>query len=109
MKNTFPSEQIAKTGDLNDDLIMKQYRLDKMAKFMEFKTNNPRLTQSEKARELEISSSTVQRYTREINMLSPHRIPPTSNINTRKQKTSDHSKHDLKKTSNEPVEYKKKN
>ena len=37
--NTFSSEQIAKTGDLNADLIMRQNNLDKMAKFMQMKSN----------------------------------------------------------------------
>ena len=36
MNNTF-SDQKEKTGDLNADLIMRQYKLDKMAKFMEIK------------------------------------------------------------------------
>ena len=43
MNNIFSLEQIAKTGDLNADLIMRQYKLDKMAKFMENKSVNPKL------------------------------------------------------------------
>ena len=43
MNNTFPLEQIAKTGDLNADLVMRQYKLDEMAKFMEIKSINPKL------------------------------------------------------------------
>ena len=43
---------------------MRQYKLDKMAKFMEIKSVNPKLKQSEIARELKISSSTLQRYRR---------------------------------------------
>ena len=50
-----------------------------MAKFLEIKSNNPRLKQSEIAKKiLELSSSTLQRHRREINMLSPYRIPPSS-------------------------------
>ena len=79
MNNFFSLEEIAKTGDLNADLIMRQYKLDKMAKFMEIKFTNPKLKQSEKARELKISSSTLQRYRRKTIMLSPCRIPPLSN------------------------------
>ena len=122
MNNTFSLEQISKTGDLNADLITRQYKLDKMAKFMEIKSNNPKLKQSEIAKELEISTSTVQRYRREINMLSPFRIPPSSKTNhTRKQKiintnldgfkvTSNDLKvvsNDLKTTSNESVKPRK--
>ena len=35
MNNNFSFEQIAKTGDLKADLIRRQYRLDKVAKFIE--------------------------------------------------------------------------
>ena len=50
--NTFSLEQVAKTGDLNADLITRQYNLDEMAKFMEIKSTNPKLEQTEVAREL---------------------------------------------------------
>ena len=72
---------------------------------MEIKNKNPKLLQSEIARQLETSSSTLQRYRREINMLSPFRKPPSSNTHTIKQKTSNHTEYDLKKlqmTSNWP-------
>ena len=77
---------------------MREYKLDKMAKFKEIKSINPKLKQSEIARELKISTSTLQRCRKEINMPSPYRIPP-GNTNTRKQKTSNHTEHDLKMTS----------
>ena len=110
MNNTYYLDQIQKTGDL----IMRQYKLDKMAKFMEIKSNNPKFKQSEIANLLELSSSTIQRY-RELNNLSPYRIPPSSKTNhTRKQKTPitniDNVKvtsNDPKTTSNEPVKPKK--
>ena len=100
MNNTFSLEQIYKTGDLNADLIMRQYKLDKMAKFMEIKSINPKLKQSEIPKELEISTSTIQRYRREINMLSPYRISPNT-IYTRKQKTPNTNLDDVKMTSND--------
>ena len=113
MNNTFSLEQIGKAGDLYADLIMRQCRLDKMAKFIEMKSINPRLKQSELARELKKSFSTLQRYRREINMLSPYGTPPSSNIHMRKQNTSNHIEHALKTTSIdlkmnpiEPVKYK---
>ena len=76
MNNSFSLKQITKTGDLNADLIMRQNRLDRKAKLMEIKSINSKLKQSEIAKYLEISSSTIQRYRREINTLSPYRIPP---------------------------------
>ena len=52
MNNTFPLEQISKTSDLNADLIMKQYKLDKMSKFIEIKSINPKLKLSDRTKEL---------------------------------------------------------
>ena len=97
MNNTFSLQQIATTGDLNADLIMRQYKWNKMAKFMEIKSVNPKVKQSEIGKELKLSSSTLQRHRREINMLLPYGIPRSSNSHTRKQKIE----HDLKVTSKE--------
>ena len=103
MSYTFPLQQIAKTGDLNlnADFIMRQYKLDKVAKVKKIKSINSNLKQSETARELKMSSSTLQRYRREINMLSPYRTPLSSNTHTRKQKISNHTEPDLKVTFND--------
>ena len=76
---------------------MRQYKLDEEGKFVEIKSINPKLKHSETARELQISSSKLQRYRREINLLLPYRKPP-SNTPTRKQKSSNRSKNDLKMT-----------
>ena len=72
-----------------------------MADFMEIKNNNPRLKQSEIARELSKSTSTLQRYKKGIKMHSPYKILKSSNTNTRKQNTVKHTKHHLKLTSND--------
>ena len=73
-----------------------------MAKLIEIKSNNPRLKQSEIAKLFELSFFTIQRYRREINMLSPYRIPPSSRTNNaRKQKTPNTNIDDLKVTSND--------
>ena len=45
-----------------------------MADFMRVKYENPRMNQSQIANQLGLSSSTLQRYTNDINMLSPYRI-----------------------------------
>ena len=67
---------------------------------MEIKSVNSKLKQSDIARKLKISSSTLQRYRREIKMLSPHKKPPSSNTCTGKQKTSNCTEHEIKLTSN---------
>ena len=72
-----------------------------MVKFKEIKSINPKLKQSEISKKLAISTSTLQRYKREINMLSPYRIILSSNTKARKQKTSNHTQHNLKMTSND--------
>ena len=59
------------------------------------KSTNPKLAQFEIAKEMKISFSTIQRYRRELGILSPKTIRPSSNTNhTRKQKTP-HTKHDF--------------
>ena len=45
-----------------------------MAKFMQIDFDNPEMTQSEITNQLRYSSSTLQRYRNDINMLSPYRI-----------------------------------
>ena len=61
-----------------------------MADFMRVKYENPKLKQSEIANQLGLSSSTVQRYRNDINMLSPYRIQPNNtNERTKKIKNND--------------------
>ena len=90
MNTTFPVEQISKTGNRVSDLITRQFKLHLMARFMELKSVNPRLRQDQRAKEIGCSTSTLQRYRNDINMLSPCRIPPNSN--RRKQKSSNHER-----------------
>ena len=102
MNNTYSLDQVQKPGGLKAELLMRKYNLDKLAKFMEIKSNNPRLNQSEIANMLELSSSTIQRYRKETNMLSPYRLTPSSKTNhTRKQKTPNMNIYDVKATSND--------
>ena len=60
-----------------------------MADFMRVKYENPKLKQYEIANQLSLSSSTLQRYRNDINMLSPYRIQPNhSNKRIRKAKNT---------------------
>ena len=94
---------------------MRHHKLDKMAIYLDIKSNNPKLKRAEIAKLLEMSPSTIQRYRREINLLASYRIPPSSTAaHTRKQKTTNTNRDDvkvtsidLKATSNEPNKYKK--
>ena len=116
MNNSFSLQQIQKTSNLDANLISRQYKLNLMADFMKLKYENPRMKQSEIANQLGISSSTVQRYRNDINMLSPYRINPNNvKKRTKKAKIDDNAdlkrpqmtSNDLKTTSDEPVKNKK--
>ena len=74
--------------------------MDKMPRFMEIRIVNQKLKRSEIAKELQVSSFTLQRDRGETNTLSPYRIPPSSKTQ-REQKSSNHTEHDLNMTSNE--------
>ena len=82
MNNNFSLQQIQKTSNLDANLISRQYKLNLMADFMKVKYENPRMRQSEIANQLGMSSSALQRYRNDINMLSPYRISPN---NTKKR------------------------
>ena len=123
MNNTFSLQQTSRTSNLDANLIPRQYKLNLMADYMPVKYENPKLKQSEIENQLGLSSSTLQRYRNDINMLSPYRIQP-NNTNKRIKKAektnfNNNSHHepdvkrpqmtsnDLKMTSNEPVKNKK--
>ena len=82
MNNSFFLQQISRTSNLDSNLISCQYKLNIMADFMRFNHENPKLKQSETANQLSYSTSTLQRYRNDINMLSPYRIHP-NNTNKR--------------------------
>ena len=61
MNNTFTLQQIQKTGNLDANLISRQYKLNLMADFMRVKYQNPKTKQSEIANQLGHSTSTLQK------------------------------------------------
>ena len=85
MNKNFSLQQIQKTSNLDANLISRQYKLNLMADFMRVKYENPRMRQSEIANQLGMSSSTLQRYRNDINVLSPYRINP-NNVKKRPKK-----------------------
>ena len=85
MKNTFSLQQVSQIGNLDSNLILRQYNIDLLGMFMEIKSVNPKSRQDQKTKELGCSSSTLQRYKQVINRFLPYRIPP--NNHKRKQKT----------------------
>ena len=85
MNNSFSLQQIQKTSNPDANLISREFKLNLMADFMRVKYENPKMKQSEIANQLGISSSTLQGYRNDINVLSPYRINP-HNTNKRSKK-----------------------
>ena len=66
-----------------------------MADFMRVKFEKPKMKQSEIANQLSYSTSTLQKYRNDINMVSPYKYYP-NNTNKEQKKTSNtNSKNDL--------------
>ena len=61
MNSTYSLSEISKTGTFNSSLILKQYKLDLMARFMKIKAMNPKLTQNGNAKQLGYLSATIKR------------------------------------------------
>ena len=72
---------------MNPNLLTRHYKLKLMNDFMYIKYQNPKMKQSQIADHLGLSSSTIQRYRKDINMLSPYRIQP-NNTNKGTKKAS---------------------
>ena len=88
---------------MNPNLLTRHYKLKLMNDFMYIKYQNPKMKQSQIADQLNLSSSTIQRYRNDINMLSPYRI---SSDNTKKRSkkalninfdNNSHTEHDVKR------------
>ena len=78
MNNTPSLNEINKNSNMNPNMLTKYYKLKLMNDFMNIKYQNPKMTQSEISSQLNMSSSTIQRYRNDINMISPYRTNPNS-------------------------------
>ena len=78
MNNTPSLNEINKNSNMNPNMLTKYYKLKLMNDFMNIKYQNLKMTQSEISSQLNMSSSTIQRYRNDINMISPYRINPNS-------------------------------
>ena len=102
---------------MDPNLLTRYYKIKVMNDFMNPKYQNPQMKQSEIATNLKTSSSTIQRYRDDINVLSTYRI--NQNIGkkrTKKPKIDDigdlkrpqMTSNDLETNSKELVKSKKK-
>ena len=115
--NNIPSlNEINRTANMDPNLLTRHYKLKIMNDFMYMKYQNPKLKQSELANNLNMSSSTIQRYRNDINMQSRYRINP-NNVKKRTKnpkiedigdlKRPQMTSNDVKPTSNESNKNKK--
>ena len=95
MNNTPSLNEINKTANMDPNLLTRHYKLKLMNDFMYIKYQNPKMKQSEIANHLNMSSSTLQRYRNDINMLSSYRINP-NNVKKRSKKAKIDDIGDLK-------------
>ena len=116
MTNTRSLNEINKTANMDPNLLTRHSKLRLMNDFMHIKYQNPKMRQSEIAKHLNMSSSTLQRYRTDINMPSPYRINPNNVKKLPKMAKIDDigdlkrpqmTSNDLKTSSNETVKNRK--
>ena len=115
MNNAPSLNEINKTANTDPNLLTRHYKLKLMNDFMHIKYQNPKLKHSEVSNQLGMSSSTLQRYRTDLNMLWPYRINP-NNVKKRPKKAKidnigdlkrpETTSNDFKTTSNELVKTK---
>ena len=69
--NNSATDMAAKSETLSWNSILRLNKQNMMWKFMEIKTNEPKLTQKEFSKQLGFSDSTIKRYRDDINTDSP--------------------------------------
>ena len=79
MNNTPSLNEITETAYMDPNLLTRHYKLKLMNDFMHIKYQNPKIKQSQMTDQLNLSSSTLQRYRNDTNMLSPYKINPNNN------------------------------
>ena len=95
MNNGFSPSQTCKTGNVDANLILRHHKLDIMAQFFKKKSVNPKTKRNEIAKDLNYSSSTLQRYRHDKTMQSPYK----SSNNKGPQETSNDLKISQKESS----------
>ena len=95
MNNTPSLNDINKTANMDPNLITRHYKLKLLNEFMHIKYQNPKMKQSEIADQLQMSSSTLQRFRNDINMRSPYRNNP-NNVKKQPKKAKINDIDDLK-------------
>ena len=92
MKNSFSLQQISRTGNVESNLISRQYKLNLMADFMRNIYENQKLNLYEITKQLGCSTSTLPPYRIDINLPSLHSIHP--NYTNKRAKKASNTKFD---------------
>ena len=71
--NNFTIDMATKSENLNSTSILRVYKQNTMLKFMEVKSNEPKLTQKQICNQLGFSDSTIKRYRDDTSMDSPYK------------------------------------
>ena len=71
--NNFTIDMAVKSENLNSNSILRLYKQNMMLKFMEIKSNGPKLTQRQICNQLSYSDSTIKRYRDGFSMDSPYK------------------------------------
>ena len=71
--NIFTIDMAVKSENLNSNSILRLHKQNMMLKFVEKKSNEPRLTQKQICNQLGCSDSTIKRYRDDISMKSPYK------------------------------------
>ena len=66
MNNTPSLNEVNKNSTMDPNMLTKYYKLKLMNDFLNIKYTNPKMTQSEISFQLNMSSSTIQRYRNDI-------------------------------------------
>ena len=96
MNNTPSLNEVNKNSTMNPNMLTIYYKLKLMNDFMNINYQNPKMTQSEISSQLNMSSSTIQRYRNDIYMFSPYRINSNS-VKKQQKKTKIDNNGDLKR------------
>ena len=110
MNNTPSLNEINKNSTMDPNMLTKYYKLKLMNDFMNIKYQNPKMTQSQISSQLNMSPSTIQKYRKNKNKISPYK---KNSKNVKKQQKKDQTRNnadlkrpqmtsnDLKTTSND--------
>ena len=91
--NTYSISQVSRLGNLDSKLILRQYRLDLMSRFVQIKSDNSNTTQKEITKELGFSDNTLSRYRKDTKMTSPYNSTnPRKNVQNRQNTLKDVNK-----------------